>query len=199
MGIRVSKAVLIGVAVVLVCGGAVVWAISSKDEPTTVNVGNPESKAVDYKQALAGAPPPLAKLYAKQDAIIAGGVDELHRKLASVHGYPAVVNAWASWCGPCRFEFPHFQEAAAQVGKQVAFLGVDTDDSDAAARDYLDELPLPYPSISDPGQDIFDEYNIRFGLPATGFYDSDGKLVFVKQGPYESTADLLADIKRYAS
>jgi cytochrome c biogenesis protein CcmG, thiol:disulfide interchange protein DsbE len=199
MGFRVSKAVLIGLVVVLVCGGAVVWAVSSKDEPTTVNVGNPESKAVDYEQALEGAPPELTKLYANGDAIIPGGVDELHRKLASVRGYPAVVNAWASWCGPCRFEFPHFQEAAANVGKRIAFLGVDTDDSDAAARSYLDELPLPYPSISDPGRDIFDEYNIRFGLPATGFYDANGKLVFVKQGPYESTADLLADINRYAS
>ena len=196
---RVSKAVLIGVVVALVCGGAVVWAISSKSEPTTLNAGNPESKAVDYKQALAGAPPALAKLYANGDEIIDGGVDELHRKLDSVHGHPAVVNAWASWCGPCRFEFPHFQEAAAQMGKKVAFLGVDTDDSDAAARDYLNELPLPYPSISDPGRDIFDEYRVRFGLPATGFYNADGKLVFVKQGPYESTDDLLADIKRYTS
>ena len=85
------------------------------------------------------------------------------------------------------------------MGKKVAFLGVDTDDSDAAARDYLNELPLPYPSISDPGRDIFDEYRVRFGLPATGFYNADGKLVFVKQGPYESTDDLLADIKRYTS
>ena len=121
---RVSKAVLIGVVVALVCGGAVVWAISSKSEPTTLNAGNPESKAVDYKQALAGAPPALAKLYANGDEIIDGGVDELHRKLESVHGHPAVVNAWASWCGPCRFELPHFQEAAAQMGKRVALLGV---------------------------------------------------------------------------
>jgi cytochrome c biogenesis protein CcmG, thiol:disulfide interchange protein DsbE len=199
MGIRISKAVVIGAVIALVCAGAVVWAVSSKSEPTTVNVGNPDSKAVDYDAALAGAPPALAKLYANGDEIIDGGVDELHRKLGSVRGHPAVVNAWASWCGPCRFEFPHFQEAAAQLGTRVAFIGVDTDDSDAAARDYLEELPLPYPSISDPGRGIFDEYEIRFGLPATGFYDSEGKLVFVKQGPYESTDDLLADIHRYAS
>ena len=77
-------------------------------------------------------------------------------------------------------------------GKRVAFLGVDTDDSDAAARDFLDELPLPYPSISDPGRDIFDEYRVRFGLPATAFYDADGKLVYVKQGPYESEPTICA-------
>jgi len=160
--------------------------------------GNPQSERIDFKQALAGAPAPLAKLYANGDALVPGGLDELNSKLASVRGYPAVVNVWASWCGPCRFEFPDLQKVASERGKKVAFIGVDTDDSDDAAATFLDELPLPYPSITDPDKQVFDEYNLR-GLPATAFYDSAGELQYVKQGPYTSEEQLRADIDKYSS
>ena len=52
-----------------------------------------------------------------------GGTDAFRRQLAALRGYPVVVNKWASWCGPCRFEFPFFQRLVTKRGKQVAFLG----------------------------------------------------------------------------
>jgi thiol-disulfide isomerase/thioredoxin len=160
--------------------------------------GNPDSAAVDYEKALADAPPPLAKLYAQGDALIPGGVDEVQRQLDALRGHPVVMNAWASWCGPCRFEFPFFQEVAAQYGERVAFLGVDSYDSDAAAETFLDELPLPYPSVTDPDRDIWQEWDVR-GLPATAFYDSKGELVYVRPGPYRDKEELIADLERYAN
>ena len=69
-------------------------------------------------------------------------------------GYPVVVNQWASWCGPCRAEFPWFQNASAKYGKKVAFLGVDSQDSDDAAKTFLGEYPVPYPSYTDPDKEI---------------------------------------------
>jgi cytochrome c biogenesis protein CcmG, thiol:disulfide interchange protein DsbE len=160
--------------------------------------GNPDSAAVDYEKALADAPPPLAKLYAQGDALIPGGVDEVQRQLDALRGHPVVVNAWASWCGPCRFEFPFFQEVAAQYGERVAFLGIDSYDSDAAAETFLDELPLPYPSVTDPDRDIWQEWDVR-GLPATAFYDSKGELVYVRPGPYRDKEELIAELERYAN
>jgi cytochrome c biogenesis protein CcmG/thiol:disulfide interchange protein DsbE len=189
--------VWISLAGALIVAAAIV-AITSTDEPVADRgAGNPQPAAVDFDRVLEEAPPPLAALYAQGDRLIPGGVDELHRQLIAVRGHPAVVNAWASWCGPCRFEFPHFQEAAARVGDRVAFIGVDTDDSDDAANTFLDQLPLPYPSVTDPDRQIFDEYEVRFALPATGFYNARGELQFVKQGPYESADALEADIHRY--
>ncbi len=152
----------------------------------------------DYAKALAGSPAPLAALHRQADNLLPGGKDAYEARLAALRGYPAVVNVWASWCGPCRFEFPHFQQAAADYGKRVAFLGIDTQDSDDAASTFLKEAPVPYPSYTDPGKDIGNAIGATLGLPDTAFYDSQGKLVYLKQGPYSDEAELRADIERYA-
>ena len=192
--------IAIGIVVVLAIVGLSVWGLASGGSSATEHAaGNPESNATDYTKALAGAPAPLAKLYANGDEVIDGGTDELHSQLAKLEGHPVVVNVWASWCGPCRFEFPEFQSVAAQRGKDVAFIGVDTNDSTAAATTFLDELPLPYPSVADPDSNYKDHELDVVALPSTAFYDAQGKLQYVKQGPYSSAAELNADIDKYAS
>lgn len=160
--------------------------------------GNGGEGHPDYARALAGAPPPLARLYAQANRLLPGGVEAYEKRLATLSGYPVVVNVWASWCGPCRFEFPHFQRAAADFGTRVAFLGVDTEDSNDAASTFLAEAPVPYPSYTDPGKDLADSIGASLGLPDTAFYDRRGQLVHLKQGPYDSEAELRADIRRYA-
>ena len=187
----------IGFALAAAVVGLLVWGIASGgDEVADPGAGNPESKATNYEAALADAPPPLAALYGQGDELIPGALDAYRDELAKLDGYPVVVNLWASWCGPCRFEFPAFQQVAADRGTEVAFLGVDTFDNDEAARTFLEELPLPYPSITDPDKEIWNELEVR-GLPATAFYDSKGELQYVHQGPYSSAEDLEADIGKY--
>lgn len=160
--------------------------------------GTSTAKAPDYKQALAGAPKPLAKLYAQGDRLVSGGTSAFGSQLRALRGHPVVVNVWASWCEPCRMEFPYLQRLSAKYGKRVAFVGVDTNDNDAAARTFLAELPLPYPSYTDPNKDIAQSVGATVGLPDTAYYDASGKQVFVKQGQYASEGDFAADIKRYA-
>ena len=172
-------------------------ACGSGGDSTDAGAGNPTSQATDYRKALADAPQRLARLYAHGDALIPGGIDELGSQLAAVRGFPAVVNVWASWCGPCRFEFPHFQRVAAERGAEIAFIGLDSDDSNAAAEDFLGELPLPYPSVTDPDASAKGEFDL-VGFPATVFYNSKGERVYVKQGPYQSAEELEADVDRYA-
>lgn len=158
---------------------------------------DPQPQTIDYSTALAEAPDELAALYERGDELIPGGIDAFEEQLGRLRGHPVVANVWASWCGPCREEFPEFQAAAAEFGTEVAFLGVDTEDNDDAARTFLDEYPLPYPSITDPDREVGDELRL-VGLPGTAFYDERGELLYLKQGPYRSQEELFADITRYA-
>jgi cytochrome c biogenesis protein CcmG, thiol:disulfide interchange protein DsbE len=155
-------------------------------------------KHPDYAKALAGSPAPLAALHRQADRLLAGGTDAYQRRIASLAGYPVVVNVWASWCGPCRFEFPTLQKLSAAYGKRVAFLGVNYEDSESNASEFLAEAPVPYPSYTDPNKDIANEIGATLGLPDTAFYDRAGKLCFLKQGPYTKHAELEADLRRYA-
>ncbi|HST70636.1 MAG TPA: TlpA disulfide reductase family protein [Solirubrobacterales bacterium] len=153
----------------------------------------------DYEKALAGAPPPLAALYKQDNQLLPGGTEAYEKRIAALRGYPIVVNVWASWCGPCRYEFPVLQKLSARYGKKVAFLGVNSEDSEDAAATYLRGEPVPYPSYSDPDKDILDSLGATFGgVPDTAFYDSSGEIVFLKQGPYEENSELEADVRRYA-
>jgi len=152
----------------------------------------------DYEKALAGAPPPLAALHRQANELLDGGRDAYEKRIQTLRGYPVVVNVWASWCGPCRFEFPALQRMSAEYGRRVAFLGVDSGDSQDAAHTFLSEAPVPYPSYADPDEDIKESLGAGFGLPDTAFYDREGELVYLKQGPYAEESELRADIERCA-
>jgi thiol-disulfide isomerase/thioredoxin len=153
----------------------------------------------DYASALRGAPPALAALYRRGDRLLGGGAAAYERTLHGLRGHPVVVNDWASWCVPCRREIPLMGRAAARLGKRVAFLGVDAEDNAGAARTFLRERPLPYPSFDDPDAAIADSQGPAVGYPRTAFYDARGSVVHLKQGPYTSQAELLADVRRYAA
>ncbi len=93
--------------------------------------------AVDH--ALADSPPLLASLHQQADQLL-GNQSALAERIRALRGYPIVVNAWASWCAPCRAEFALFAAASARYGRRVAFLGADTDDS-AERRPHLPVRP----------------------------------------------------------
>jgi thiol-disulfide isomerase/thioredoxin len=162
--------------------------------------GNPDSKLTleQAKKPLEDAPPQLAAIRAQANQILDGGADAFEARLAVLKGTPVVVNKWASWCGPCRLEFPQLQTEASARGSAIAFLGVLSNDATDTGQTFLDQLPLPYPSYHDPDQKIAKLIEAPQNFPATAFYDRAGKLVYTRQGPYTDAAALAADIDRYA-
>jgi cytochrome c biogenesis protein CcmG/thiol:disulfide interchange protein DsbE len=151
----------------------------------------------EIAQRLSGAPPALAALHRQANQILPGARKGLRTRLAALKGHPAVVNIWAAWCGPCRAEMPVMQRVSLDLGKQVAFVGVDLKDNKDAATTFLRKTPVTYPSYDDPSGQVYNAEKL-VGVPSTLFFDKDGKQTFVHQGPYFDRAALVDDIRQYA-
>src|SRR6266536_5957670 len=101
---------------------------------------------------------------------------------ASAHGQVLVVNFWASWCGPCRAEQPALAAVArAYRDRRVAFIGVNVQDTRAAAVAYTRELRVPYPSLFDPGAQTATRLR-AVALPTTFILDRGGVMAYQLTG-----------------
>jgi cytochrome c biogenesis protein CcmG, thiol:disulfide interchange protein DsbE len=129
---------------------------------------------------------------------VPGGRARFEKVLQRERGMPIVVNKWASWCGPCRLEFPFFRDQANKRKGEVLFIGVNSNDNRADAEKFLKEEPVPYKHFEDPKLEIAAAFNAVQAFPSTAFYDSKGELAFVHQGGYSNEKDLAEDIDRYA-
>lgn len=105
-------------------------------------------------------------------------------------GRPMVVNAWASWCYPCREEQPMLDQMYEKYGEDVVFVGVNSKDTDAAAKEHAREFAIPYPSIVDAdGSIAIKDLGIDTGLPGTVVVDATGQVRYRVKG--RITQDLL--------
>lgn len=156
----------------------------------------PPFDLAEAREALRGAPAPLARLHEQSSELLDGGRAAFEARMDELEGRPVVVNKWASWCRPCRAEFPIFQRVATERGKEIAFLGLNAGDKRPAAEKFLAESPLPYPSYEDPEEEIARSVSAAKFFPVTLFVDARGK-TFMHTGEYTSTAELEADIDRY--
>lgn len=110
-------------------------------------------------------------------------LDEIQRTIASRAGRVVVVNFWATWCLPCRVEFPElvrFGKNFEDQGVDIVFVSTDFEADVPVAIDFLKEQGVPWPSYIKTGIDF--EFIEAFhkhwsgALPATFVYDRDGNL-----------------------
>ena len=157
----------------------------------------PASAAATDRE-LAASPHALAALHGQASRLL-GGEPALAARLRALRGYPVVINAWASWCGPCRSEFSLFAAASAHFGRRVAFLGVDTSDSPGDARAFLAQHHVSYPSYQSSTTELDSVLPGGVeGLPTTIYISRRGKVLYVHTGQYEAQGTLDADIDTYA-
>lgn len=134
--------------------------------------GNPS----DLPSALIGKPIPDFALPAIEGSTIPG-LTSADLKSGSV----AVVNIWASWCGPCRLEHPILLELSQR--KDIRLFGINNKDKAENARRFLGTLGQPYAAI---GADTDGRTTIdwgSYGVPETFIVDGEGIIRFKWIGP----------------
>jgi len=105
-------------------------------------------------------------------------------RLADFGGRPVVVNFWASWCVPCRDEFPVFVAAREQYAEQgLEILGVIYKDDARNAQAFADDQGAAWPLLEDPGEKVYLAYTGFGGVPMTVFVDGEGVVRSVSYGP----------------
>lgn len=106
--------------------------------------------------------------------------------LSDYEGQPVLINFWATWCGPCRLEMPHLQDAYEEhkdEGFTVIAVDAKIDDGREAVLAFVDELGLTFPVVKDATGNVeTDKYNV-VGYPTSVFIDRDGIIQYVHRGP----------------
>jgi cytochrome c biogenesis protein CcmG/thiol:disulfide interchange protein DsbE len=98
-------------------------------------------------------------------------------RLSDFRGTPVVLNFWASWCNPCREEFPVLRRAAEKYGGDVAIVGVTYKDIPSDSRAFARKEKADWAlGEDDRGTVGAEEYGVR-ALPQTFFIDADGRIV----------------------
>jgi len=95
-------------------------------------------------------------------------------------GQPAVLNFWASWCGPCRIEMPHFERVSLKYEDRAVILGINQGETAETITKFRQNTHVTYPLLVDQENEINRKYGVA-NLPTTIFVDAKGvvKEVFV--------------------
>ena len=108
-------------------------------------------------------------------------------RLSDFRGQTVIVNFWASWCAPCRFEMPEFQalyeERLPDGDLTIIAINFTASDTREAALAFAREIGLTFPIAFDtPDSDVAARYGVR-GLPATFFIDRGAVMRAINLGP----------------
>ena len=99
-------------------------------------------------------------------------------RLEDFRGKVVFVNFWASWCPPCRAEAPMLEAMWRDVKTEgVVFIGINTQDEEAKARDFIEEFGLTYPNARDPHGKMAIDYGV-WGLPEAFVVDPAGRITY---------------------
>jgi cytochrome c biogenesis protein CcmG, thiol:disulfide interchange protein DsbE len=182
-----------GVAGLVAVAGVTAAVVSARNDNGAVRASRPQPKPTSAE--LTALPAAIRANLREANRVVDTSIQA---KLAALRGVPVVVNQWASWCPNCKAEFPFFQQLAKRYRGQVAFLGLDSQDSRGNAEDFLKQYPVEYPSIYDQSAAQAQSIGGGQGWPTTIYINKDGRRTFIRPGGYTTLESLDADIRQYA-
>ena len=169
---------------VLLLGGAYTlygW-LGQGLEHNQLTVESPQSQAADSGQAAESGE---AAESAEPELVAAPDFTVYDKEgnpvqLYDYTGKPLVLNFWASWCGPCQMEMPHFEDKYQELGEEVQFLMVNMTDGSRETVDsasaFIEQQGYTFPVLYDTDSDAALTYG-AYSLPTTYFINADGYAV----------------------
>ncbi len=105
------------------------------------------------------------------------------RAKAHYRGKVVLLNFWASWCPPCREEFPSLERLQQALGgKDFTVLAVSVRDSESGIARFLGDRTPPFDVLLDTEGKTARDYR-AMGVPVTYLLDREGRILAGKTGP----------------
>lgn len=103
--------------------------------------------------------------------------------LSSLHGRPALIVFWASWCTPCEQEAPALERFSRTLNGQAALVGVNwSDPSLSGAKAFVKRFGWTFSNLRDPDETSGQRFGVS-GLPTTYAIDASGRIRDTLRGP----------------
>lgn len=96
--------------------------------------------------------------------------------LSAMKGQVVMINFWASWCGPCRQEFPALDQIYGKYKPMgFAMIGINVESEKADAERFLGKTPVSFPILFDPDNRVSGSYGVS-AMPTTFLLDREGRV-----------------------
>jgi thiol-disulfide isomerase/thioredoxin len=111
-------------------------------------------------------------------------VDGKDVKLSQFKGKVVLLYFWATWCGPCKVEIPHFVDFQTRYASQgLQIVGVSVDDTAEQLAPYIRDMKMNYPVLLGLGHDdMQDAYGPIVGVPVSILISRDGRMCATHTG-----------------
>ena len=112
--------------------------------------------------------------------------------LSDYRGSPVMLNFWASWCSPCRFEMPFIQDVFEDTEWEavgLVILAVNIGESPSVAGGFMEDNGFTFTVLLDETGEVSIRYNTR-SIPATFFIDENGIIRYIDVGAFSSKANI---------
>jgi peroxiredoxin len=136
--------------------------------------------------------PPVAKPFAAPDFTLKGENGKTYR-LSAYRGKVVLLNFWATWCPPCRYEMPSMERAHQKVKDQnIVILAVNVGESEEQVFGFTGRYPVTFPLLLDTEGAVVKKYRV-IGLPTTFVIDPRGMVTHSAVGGREWDDEKLLD------
>lgn len=112
-------------------------------------------------------------------------IDDKQHRLSFYRGKVVIVNFWATWCPPCRFELPSMEALWQELKKEdVVMLAINIGEDADTIFTFTTDYPVTFPLLMDRDSSVIKQYPV-LGIPTSFIIDPQGRIIYRAVGTRE--------------